>query len=152
MTEIDFYTHVEDRLRVACQLVRKAHARKLRVLVLFDDEAELCRLDEQLWTFHPHAFLPHCRIGDAVARDTPVLLACEDVTPPPHEELLINLRAQPPQHFARFQRLLEIVGVDDADRTRGRERFRYYRDRGYPLRTHALDRSSDGLAAAAEDA
>lgn len=31
--------------------------------------------------------------------------------------------------------LIEIVSVEDTDRLPGRERFRYYRERGYPLET-----------------
>ena len=45
--------------------------------------------------------------------------------------------------FSRFQRLIEIVSADDADdKQQARERFRYYRDRGYEIRTHDLARSS----------
>lgn len=146
MTEIDFYTHAQDRLRVACQLIQKARTRDLRVLVLLPDAGTLQALDERLWTFHPHAFLPHCRVEEPHADQTPVLLSCED-GPPPHDQLLLNLRRETPQHFARFQRLLEIVGLDDQDRQHARERFRFYRDRGYPLRTHPLGAGAEGAPA-----
>ena len=36
-------------------------------------------------------------------------------------------------------KLAEIVGKDDADVLAGRERFRFYRERGYELRTHNLE-------------
>jgi len=32
--------------------------------------------------------------------------------------------------------LLEIVASDDGDRSLGRDRYRFYKDRGYPLTTH----------------
>jgi DNA polymerase-3 subunit chi len=32
----------------------------------------------------------------------------------------------------------EVVNGDEDDKARGRERFRYYRDRGYSLQTHKL--------------
>ena len=41
-------------------------------------------------------------------------------------------RAVPPQ-FARFERLLEIVGNEDEELAAGRERYRFYRDRGYAI-------------------
>ncbi|RDJ93817.1 DNA polymerase III subunit chi, partial [Lacticaseibacillus rhamnosus] len=40
--------------------------------------------------------------------------------------------------FSRFQRLVEIVGTDASDRQAARERYRFYRDRGYEIRTHQL--------------
>ena len=53
-----------------------------------------------------------------------------------------NLNAEPPPFFSRFERLAEIVGKDDADVVAGRERFRFYRERGYELRTHNLEERS----------
>jgi DNA polymerase-3 subunit chi len=55
-----------------------------------------------------------------------------------HDEVLINLRDETPSMFSRFRRLIEIVSVEDADRAAARERFRFYRDRGYEIRTHQL--------------
>ena len=52
--------------------------------------------------------------------------------------MLINLGLAPPPFFSRFERLAEIVGVDPADAEAGRERYRFYRERGYELRTHSL--------------
>jgi len=43
-----------------------------------------------------------------------------------------------PSMFSRFQRLVEIVGTDADDREDARARFRFYRDRGYEIRTHQL--------------
>ena len=50
----------------------------------------------------------------------------------------VNLRADPPSFFSRFERLAEIVGIDETDVEAGRTRFRFYRERGYELRTHSL--------------
>jgi DNA polymerase-3 subunit chi len=52
--------------------------------------------------------------------------------------VLINLQPLPPPFFSRFERLAEIVGLDDADVAAGRNRYRYYRERGYELRSHSL--------------
>ncbi len=138
VTEIDFYTQVQDRLQVTCQLIHKARAKNLRVLVLLANESALKKLDERLWTFQPQSFIPHCRADDPLAADTPVLLMCDLNTTPPHDELLINLQADPPIQFTRFSRLIEIVSTADKDKAKARERFRFYRDRGFVLRTHDL--------------
>ena len=40
-----------------------------------------------------------------------------------------------------IQRLIEIVSLDEEDRRRARERYKFYRDRGYEIRTHDLSTS-----------
>jgi DNA polymerase-3 subunit chi len=54
----------------------------------------------------------------------------------------VNLRREVPPFFSRFHRLVEIVAAaDEDDAHEARTRFRYYRDRGYELRTHDMSRS-----------
>ena len=50
MTQIDFYTHVNDKLHTVCQLVAKAYERKLKVLVFTPDSSTSNKLDSLLWT------------------------------------------------------------------------------------------------------
>lgn len=142
MTEIDFYTQVEDRLHVTCQLIHKAHAKNCRVVVLLANESALKKLDERLWTFQPQSFVPHCHVDDPLAPHTPVLLMSDATSTATHDELLINLQSTPPAQFTRFSRLIEIVSTADADKAQARERFRFYRDRGYVLRTHDLSQKA----------
>jgi DNA polymerase-3 subunit chi len=68
-----------------------------------------------------------------LAQETPIVLASglENLV---SDECLLNLSDEIPPGFSRFQSLVEIVSVDDQDRLPGRERFRFYRERGYPLR------------------
>jgi DNA polymerase-3 subunit chi len=73
--------------------------------------------------------------GDALAAKTPVVLTDNENAELPHHQVLINLSNASPNHFARFERMFEIISSDDADKTAGRERYRYYQQRGYPL-TH----------------
>jgi DNA polymerase III subunit chi len=140
MTQIDFYTHVEDKLRTACALAGKAYAQGLKVFVYCPDPETAQRFDRMLWTTPAIGFTPHCTAHDPLAPVTPVIVDYEGEAPP-HDEVLLNLRAEWPPFFSRFQRLIEIVSRDDEDRARARERYRFYRDRGYELRTHDL---SDG--------
>lgn len=139
MTQIDFYTHVPDRLRMACVLSSKAFARGLRVTVFCADETTVQRLDRMLWTTPAIGFIPHCAPDDPLAAVTPVILDCrgENLL---NDEVLLNLRPEWPPFFSRYQRLVEIVGVDEADRGLARERFRFYRDRGYDIRTHDVSK------------
>ena len=137
MTSIDFYTHVVDRLEVAAKLVAKAFAQHGRVRVLTPDAATTDALDRWLWLKPPIGFLPHCRVDSALASETPIWIDHADVHSGP-AAVLINLQLAPPSFFSRFERLAEIVGIDDADTAAGRERYRFYRERGYELRTHNL--------------
>jgi DNA polymerase IIIc chi subunit len=53
-------------------------------------------------------------------------------------DVLISLAPEVPTWFSRFTRIAELVGAAEDDKVRGRERFRFYRERGYPLETHNL--------------
>jgi DNA polymerase-3 subunit chi len=66
------------------------------------------------------------------------VLIAGDGEAPEGVELLLNLGAESPPHFARFERLLEIVSTDDDERIAGRARFKFYRDRGYAIESHDL--------------
>jgi len=41
--------------------------------------------------------------------------------------------------FSRFDRVVEPVDADQAARAASRERFKFYRDRGYQPTAHKLD-------------
>lgn len=137
MTTIDFYTHVADRLDVAARLVAKAYAAHGSVRVLTPDRATTDALDRLLWIQSALSFLPHCRMDSAIASETPIWIddALEHNGP---AAVLVNLHSKPAPFFSRFERLAEVVGTDDADLAAGRERFRFYRERGYDLRSHNL--------------
>lgn len=140
MTRIDFHTNVADKLDFACRLVRKAHAANCRV-VLLADEAQLGALDDALWTFSEQDFLPHVPVGHALAAQTPIVLTADDESEPPHCQVLINLSLRRPAYFARFERLIEIVSPAEDDRLAGRERYRHYLQRGYPLTHFVADKA-----------
>ena len=137
MTRIDFYFEAADKLQVACRLSAKAAQQKLRVLIYTADEAQAQRMDKMLWTWQATGFLPHCMTRSALAAETPVLIT-HDPEDTPHDEVLLNLHLEWPPAFSRFRRLVEIVGRDMEDREAARNRFRFYRDRGYEILNHNL--------------
>lgn len=141
MTQIDFYTQVEDRLHTACRLAAKACSHGMRVTLFCPDEETAGRLDRMLWTVPATGFVPHCRSEDRLAPVTPVLIDTRGENHA-HDEMLINLHGEWPAFFSRYQRLAEIVSSDDADRAGARGRYKFYRDRGYAIRTHDLSGKS----------
>ena len=140
MTSIDFYFNATDRLQVACRLAGKALAQGQRMVVYAPDPEVASRVDRLMWTWPATGFVPHCSTGDALAPETPVLISADDETA--DVSILLNLSADCPPHFASFERLLEVVGAEEADREPARERFRLYKSRGYAVASHDLARDN----------
>ena len=138
MTEIAFHFNAPDRLAYVCRLLRKAVAADAQLVVLGPPD-QLDRLDSDLWTFSATDFVPHCR-----AQAEPELLAASPVVLAtqteglPHRQVLVNLGVEVPTGFERFERVIEVVGQDDADRQLARTRWRHYADRGYTMTRHDL--------------
>lgn len=139
MTKVDFYTGVNDKLHAACQLSHKAIQNGLRVLLHTPDEAITEMLDKLLWQHPAVAFIPHCRSNDVAAAEMPVIIA-HHPEPFPHSEVLISLHASCLPFFSRFERVIEIVSLDAEDARLGRERFGFYRERGYEMRHFDLSK------------
>ncbi len=53
--------------------------------------------------------------------------------PEPDIQVLLNMSAEVPFFFSRFETMLEVVHDEQQTREMGRERYRYYQERGYPL-------------------
>jgi DNA polymerase-3 subunit chi len=140
MTRIDFHTNVPDKIGYVCRLVRKARAADCRVVLFAEDLAQLAALDQALWTFSELEFLPHVMADDALAAQTPIVLTADDQQPVPHHQILINLSPVTPNHFAQFERMLEIVSAETTDASAGRDRYRFYQQRGYPLTHHVAEK------------
>jgi DNA polymerase III subunit chi len=145
VTQVDFYIlqgdSADQRLILACRIADKAYQQEQHVLINTDSPAESARVDGLLWTFAQNSFVPH-RVIDAGARDEqraePVLIGCGIAPDEEAWNVLINLAGEVPEFFSRYERVAEVVDGNDQRRAEGRERFRFYRDRGYELNTHRL--------------
>lgn len=138
MTKVDFYTGSPDKLRTACQLSHKAMQGGVRTIISTPDAATADTLDKLLWHYPVTAFIPHSRGDAGESEQMPVVLS-QGVDKFPHHELLISLHGECMPFFSRFERVIEIIGSDAEDSRMGRERFKFYRDRGYEL--HHIDLS-----------
>lgn len=132
MTQVEFLHGANDRLQAVAGWLAAAAAEGRRVIVFAPQRAEYERLDHLLWSQPPTAFVAHCSAGDRLAPVTPIVLAA-DLDAPVCDDCLLNFSDQVPPGFSRFRQVVEIVSVDDLDRTQGRDRYRYYRERGYPI-------------------
>lgn len=131
MTRISFLHGAPDRIQAAAQWLQSAWTKRLAVLVYIPDP-EAVRLDRVLWTQPALSFVPHCRSESSLAPDTPILLT-DRLDNPVQDQCLLNLSNDLPPSFSRFEHLVEIVSTDDADRLPARDRFKFYRDRGYAI-------------------
>lgn len=133
MTQIFFYHNAGDRLTAVVKLIGKAASQKKALLVYAPDRDIAEALDRQLWTQHPTSFISHVRSDSPLAAETPVLIA-DNLDAPSQNERLFNLSTDIPPGFSRFTSLIEVVGQDEADRQAGRERVKFYKDRGYEIK------------------
>ncbi len=122
----------------ACRLLRKAVGAGAKVIVT-GAPATLKQLDGALWAVSPTDFVPHCLMrGDPrVIAASPVILTTR-VDSAPHREVLLNLGGAIPQGFDTFQRVIEVVSLDEDDRLAARARWVEYTRLGYTLRRHDL--------------
>ena len=138
MTEVAFHFNAPDSTAYTCRLVRKALSKGSKV-VITGPTAQLLQLDADLWSMGEFEFLPHCK-GNAppeVLAASPVVLT-QALDKAPHHQVLVNLGAQVPTGFERFERLLEVVTLDEDNREQARQRWKHYADRGYAIQRHDL--------------
>jgi DNA polymerase III subunit chi len=127
------------QLTVACRITEKAWKAGSTVLIQHRDRDELAKLDAMLWTVgNEHSFIPHEIATEAPhLGGTPVVLNT-GTGPTAAVDVLINLTPALPSHPELATRIIEIIDGDPARRAAGRERFKAYRERGFPLDKHDL--------------
>lgn len=159
MTEVAFHVNLPDKLAYACRLLRKAYQSSAPLgaagtragaangaaaagasIGVIGPADTLRALDTALWQFSVPDFIPHCAATAPahMLAASPIVLAETCAALPRQHGVLVHLGQQVPEGFERFARLIELVGASEADRATARQRFRHYKDRGYPLQTHDL--------------
>ena len=125
--------------RFACRLAAKALQKGQHAYLHTATDAQAREVDELLWSYPPHRLIPHGRLGTPEAEGAPVVVGqqTDSADRLPTDGLMINLADEVPAFPGRFDRIAEIVVGEKRDS--GRARYRFYRDRGYPLFHHELD-------------
>jgi DNA polymerase III subunit chi len=143
MVSIAFHFNAPAKLAYACRLLRKAAASGSTVAVLAD-EPMLAKLDEQLWSFSALDFVPHGRVSQLGAVEqaiTPIWL-CASSEQGRGRQVLVNLTQAVPSSFEDFERVIEVVSQDEADRQSARQRWKQYTERGFEMIRHDLNLAS----------
>lgn len=137
MTKVTFHFSVPNKIAYACRLLRKACRQGARVTVTGLPH-DLSSLDEALWTFDQLEFLPHCDVNapEMIRAKTNIILT-DDAGQSPYSDVLVNLGGAL-KGFERYLKLIELVGLDESDRTMARERWRHYNTRGYLIESYEV--------------
>jgi DNA polymerase III subunit chi len=140
MARADFYLIDKPRFRddpllLVCELVKRAYAAEQPTLILASSPEQAEALDEKLWEFDDDAFIPHQLAGDDDDTLTAVVIAAPGVATA-DRPLVVNLRdACAP---GSYERVLEVIAADPAEREGSRARWAEYRRRGFEVNKHDM--------------
>ena len=143
MTKVSFYIIEKASGSAAenffCRLTEKVLSADNTVYIHTMDQAHTSKVDDLLWTYQEEKFIPH----EVLSTEVPlakVLIGYEEnpVIPQTHHDVMINLHEDTPPFFSQFERVAEIITPDESSKIKGRERYQFYRDRGYSIETHKL--------------
>ena len=143
--QVDFYVLAQAdplaRLRFCARLLPKILSQQPRCTILVGNATDAETLDAALWEQIPESFLPHVVVTeDETTADGEIL---EPITirignPAPTAGVCINLHAEVPAQHADLNRVVEIVCQDPVILSTTREKYRFYRQLGYPLQSHSI--------------
>ena len=127
MTLIEFHFNVADKFDKIAQLVQQHLDRGQRLTILCPTHV-VQALQQHLQT-QATLMLPNGALKDQAS---PIYLhhQLEQLS---HDDVLINLHHPQPNQFSCFLKTIEIVGIDEQDKAHARERYRFYRERGYEI-------------------
>jgi DNA polymerase-3 subunit chi len=140
MPRADFYLIAKPRFRddpllLVCELAKRAFESGQPALILARSADQADALDEKLWEFDEQSFIPHQIAGDDDDAITPVLIVAPGATTA-DRALVINLRDECAPGL--FERVLEVVPADEAQRLGSRERWKTYKAAGFDVNKHDM--------------
>ena len=143
MTRVSFYilkgSAEQERQNFACRLAEKAFKMGNHIYIHTENVEQAQQLDHALWSFRADSFVPHQRINEQKNQPDQILIGHSGNTPPRLMELLINVASgEQPDFFSQFERVAELVNDDDKIKADGRNRYKFYKHRGYELETHKI--------------
>jgi DNA polymerase-3 subunit chi len=141
LTRIFFYHGAADRIAAATGLIAKAWAQRKPLVVYAPDPAVAGAVDRALWVRNPIDFVPHVGLDSPLAEETGILIADRleplpaDLAEGSRHERMMNLSGEVPPGFSRFASVIEVVSEEPEVRQPARERYKFYKDRGYEIQT-----------------
>ena len=138
MTKIDFHIlptiQENDVFHYVARLVQKAMARQHQVLVATSSAEQALAVSDAIWACSPESFMTHTLIDQP---HYPLQIShnhqCGE-----HHDVLINLCAEIPEYFSRFERIFEVVCQQPQWLSASRDHYRFYQDHRYAIDRHDL--------------
>jgi DNA polymerase-3 subunit chi len=134
MTRVEFYFNVVDKFEKTAELCQKALVKGRQLTVYTQNEVMSDDVKTSLWQHSPSSFLANSKIDELSSQFSPIIIDSQGENLL-QDDVLINLHAAQPLFFTRFRYLVELVGNDEADKALARARFRFYKDRGYDIKS-----------------
>jgi len=136
MTQIEFYS-VEDqqnKLPFAhiTEVVKRGYRKGQKIFIHAENKKLAEKIDEILWTHDAKSFLPHQLVGEDENTKPPIEIGFGQ-EPNIQPDILINLASEVPLFFSQFKWVFEYAFGDEENKEKARTRFKFYRERGYPL-------------------
>jgi DNA polymerase-3 subunit chi len=140
MPRADFYLIDKPRFReqpllLVCELSKRAYAAQQPTLVLARDFAQAEAIEALLWEFDEDGFITHQLAGDDDDHINAVLIVPPGVETP-DRPMVINLREE--CAGGHYDRVLEVVAADPAEREGSRTRWTEYKHRGFEVTKHDM--------------
>ena len=147
MTRIDFYYDVKDILSFASRIARKLHYEKViavkhPMVIRCKNQSHCEEVGHSIHNFSKKDFLPCAEFSDERADLFPIILSTVSEVPLWADDIivLLNLDTKIETTFSSYSRVIEIVDQTELNRQKGRERYKYYKERGYEIFGHRVDK------------
>lgn len=117
----------------ACLLCAELYRQQQKVFVYCANQQDAEQVDEVLWRFDAHSFVPHNLAGEGPAWGAPVEISWQ---PPKNQrQVLINLTSTVPDFIHRFSQIIEFVPAAESDKDIARQKYKHYRQLGVTPQT-----------------
>ncbi|RZP23562.1 MAG: DNA polymerase III subunit chi [Burkholderiaceae bacterium] len=147
LTRIDFYYDVKDILSFASRMARKLYYEKVisakqPLVIRCKDQSHCEEVSYSIQNFSKKDFLPCVQFSDKSADLFPIILSTVSEIPLWADDIivLLNLDTKIEMTFSSYCRVIEIVDQTELNRQKGRERYKYYKERGYEIFGHRVDK------------
>ena len=138
---------MKDILSFASRIARKLHYEKViavkhPMVIRCKNQSHCEEVSYSIHNFSKKDFLPCAEFYDERADLFPIILSTVSEVPLWADDIvvLLNLNTQIETTFSSYCRVIEIVDQTELNRQKGRERYKYYKERGYEIFGHRVDK------------
>jgi DNA polymerase-3 subunit chi len=152
MTRVEFIFNVEDKLAKAADLCHKEVANGRQITVAADVASFCEQLQNALWQHSLTGFLPLHALNEQqkiAAPHIPIHFYWHQVEQHSaglkQDDVLMHFLPVAPNYFSRFSHVIELVGKQEEDKVAARSRYKFYRERGYEIKTTDMAKNLNNL-------